>query len=186
MFFATIKLEAINRNGLVLLLLLSWAGGFTTLHVHPSLRRRRRRLLLCSCVVGGGDYARTRADKWGHAKWSRFATSREILTYIVKNTTLMCCTCSSNIIIAMRRTRTFVHVSVIRECIIIYLLTVWFTCRKRSLLLCVSCCCSSYILVPAMPATMDVATMLQSVVFMHFVQNNRETYQAILFSCLPA
>lgn len=34
--------------------------------------------------------------------------------------------------------------------------------------------------------TMDVATMLQSVVFMHFVQNNRETYQAILFSCLPA
>lgn len=33
--------------------------------------------------------------------------------------------------------------------------------------------------------TMDVATMLQSVVFMHFVQNNRETYQAILFSCLP-
>lgn len=27
--------------------------------------------------------------------------------------------------------------------------------------------------------------MLQSVVFMHFVQNNRETYQAILFSCLP-
>lgn len=94
----------------------------------------------------------------------------------------MCCTCSSNIIIAMRRTRTFVHVSVIRECIIIYLLTVWFTCRKRSLLLCFLLGVHPIFLFLPQP-TMDVATMLQSVVFMHFVQNNRETYQAILFSC---